>query len=56
METEKRGRSPSNRIALCIARFYSELADRLEAGARAALSEAGEFEVEAFNLPGAFEL
>jgi 6,7-dimethyl-8-ribityllumazine synthase len=56
METEKRGRSPSNRIALCIARFYSELADKLEAGARAALSEAGEFEVEAFNLPGAFEL
>jgi 6,7-dimethyl-8-ribityllumazine synthase len=56
METEKRGRSPGNRIALCIARFYSELADKLEAGARAALSEAGDFEVQAFNVPGAFEL
>jgi 6,7-dimethyl-8-ribityllumazine synthase len=44
------------RIALCIARFYSELADKLEAGARAALSEAGAFAIEVFEVPGAFEL
>lgn len=43
-------------VALCVARFYSELADKLEAGARAALSEAGIDEVEVFDVPGAFEL
>jgi 6,7-dimethyl-8-ribityllumazine synthase len=44
------------RVALCVARFYSELADRLEEGARAALEEAGAGAVEAFSVPGAFEL
>jgi 6,7-dimethyl-8-ribityllumazine synthase len=44
------------RIALCIARFYSELADKLEAGALAALADAGVFEIEVFEVPGAFEL
>ena len=29
------------RVALCVARFYTELADRLEQGARAALDDAG---------------
>ena len=29
------------RVALCVARFYEELADKLEQGARAALEEAG---------------
>jgi 6,7-dimethyl-8-ribityllumazine synthase len=51
--------SPSGapgRVALCVARFYVELADKLEAGARAALSEAGAGEVERFEVPGAFEL
>jgi 6,7-dimethyl-8-ribityllumazine synthase len=43
-------------VALCVARFYSELADRLEEGARAALSEGGVSEVDAFEVPGAFEL
>jgi len=43
-------------VALCVARFYSELADRLEAGARAALEEAGVPEVDRFEVPGAFEL
>ncbi len=28
------------RVALCVARFYEELADKLEAGAREALAEA----------------
>ena len=44
------------RVALCIARFYVELADRLEAGARAALEEAGVSEIDRFDVPGAFEL
>jgi 6,7-dimethyl-8-ribityllumazine synthase len=43
-------------VALCVARFYPELADKLEAGARAALDEAGITEVDAFTVPGAFEL
>jgi 6,7-dimethyl-8-ribityllumazine synthase len=49
---------PSNdcRVALCVARFYSELADRLEQGARAALAEAGVDDLDSFDLPGAFEL
>jgi 6,7-dimethyl-8-ribityllumazine synthase len=44
------------RVALCVARFYAELADRLEAGARAALDDAAIDDVDVFNLPGAFEL
>ena len=44
------------RIALCVARFYEELAARLEQGARARLAEAGVAEAEAFSVPGAFEL
>jgi 6,7-dimethyl-8-ribityllumazine synthase len=44
------------RVALCIARFYAELAEKLEAGARAALGEAGIVDVERFDVPGAFEL
>ncbi len=44
------------RIALCVARFYEELADRLEAGARARFAEAGVEEVDRLDVPGAFEL
>jgi 6,7-dimethyl-8-ribityllumazine synthase len=44
------------RVALCIARFYTELAERLEEGARAALDEAGVATVETYSVPGAFEL
>ena len=46
------------RVALCVARFYSELADKLEEGARAALEEASVSaeEVDRFEVPGAFEL
>ena len=44
------------RVALCAARFYEELADKLEEGAREALAEAGIDEVERFDVPGAFEL
>jgi 6,7-dimethyl-8-ribityllumazine synthase len=45
-----------DRIALCIARFYEELADALEEGARDALEEAGVTEIDRFDVPGAFEL
>ena len=45
-----------DRVALCVARFYSELAERLEAGARQCLSEAGIEDVDRFDVPGAFEL
>jgi 6,7-dimethyl-8-ribityllumazine synthase len=44
------------RVALCVARFYADLADRLEAGARAALAEAGIDDVDSYEVPGAFEL
>jgi 6,7-dimethyl-8-ribityllumazine synthase len=44
------------RVALCVARFYSELASRLEQGARATLAQAGVDDVPAFSVPGAFEL
>jgi 6,7-dimethyl-8-ribityllumazine synthase len=44
------------RVALCVARFYPELADRLEEGARDALSEAGVQSTDVFDVPGAFEL
>jgi 6,7-dimethyl-8-ribityllumazine synthase len=48
--------SEDARVALCVARFYAELADQLEAGARAALEEAGIAEADRFDVPGAFEL
>ncbi len=44
------------RAALCVARFYEELADKLETGARTALSAAGVSAVDRFEVPGAFEL
>jgi 6,7-dimethyl-8-ribityllumazine synthase len=44
------------RIALCVARFYEDLADKLEQGARAALADAGVTDVDRFDVPGAFEL
>jgi 6,7-dimethyl-8-ribityllumazine synthase len=45
----------SDRYAIAVARFYEELAERLEAGARTAFAEAG-VEPQAFYVPGAFEL
>lgn len=48
--------SPDHRVALCVARFYEELADKLETGARAALAEAGIADADRFGVPGAFEL
>jgi 6,7-dimethyl-8-ribityllumazine synthase len=48
--------SAERRIALCVARFYAELADKLEQAARAALQEAGITTIDSFAVPGAFEL
>lgn len=48
--------SAEARVALCVARFYTELADKLEAGARAALEDAGVRDADRFDVPGAFEL
>jgi len=45
-----------DRVALCVARFYEELADALEQGARDALTGAGISEIDVFDVPGAFEL
>jgi 6,7-dimethyl-8-ribityllumazine synthase len=46
------------RFAICTARFYDDLADRLEAGARAVLAEAGvaDDDIDVFEVPGAYEL
>ena len=44
------------RIALCVARFYEELADALEASARETLAAAGLQASDRFDVPGAFEL
>jgi 6,7-dimethyl-8-ribityllumazine synthase len=46
------------RIAICVARFYEDLADRLEAGARTVLAKAGvgEDDIDVFVVPGAYEL
>jgi 6,7-dimethyl-8-ribityllumazine synthase len=48
-----------DRVALCVATFYDELAQKLEAGAREALVEAGftaEDAVVKYEVPGCFEL
>lgn len=39
-----------------VGRFYAELAERLVAGARAALAESEAREVDLLDVPGAFEL
>jgi 6,7-dimethyl-8-ribityllumazine synthase len=48
--------STQARVALCVARFYAELADRLVSGARATLVQAGVQDPDVFDVPGAFEL
>ena len=42
--------------AIAIGRFYGDLAERLERGARAAFAEAGCERVDVFDVPGAYEL
>jgi 6,7-dimethyl-8-ribityllumazine synthase len=48
--------SVDGRVALCVARFYEDLAGALEEGARDALAEAGLSDIDTFTVPGAFEL
>jgi 6,7-dimethyl-8-ribityllumazine synthase len=45
----------ADRYALAVGRFYEDLAERLVAGARRVLEQAGA-EVEIHDVPGAFEL
>jgi 6,7-dimethyl-8-ribityllumazine synthase len=45
-----------DRVALCVATFYDDLAAALEEGARDALTEAGITDVDRYEVPGAFEL
>jgi 6,7-dimethyl-8-ribityllumazine synthase len=42
--------------AIVIGRFYEDLAERLERGAREAFTDAGYSDIETFAVPGAFEL
>jgi 6,7-dimethyl-8-ribityllumazine synthase len=44
------------KVALVVARFYEDLADRLVAGARESLGAAGVTEIDEFTVPGAYEL
>ncbi len=46
----------SDSFAIAVGRFYEDLAERLLTGARAAFADAGEVDVEVFDVPGAFEL
>ncbi len=48
--------APERRVALCVARFYDELARRLEEGARGGLEDGGITDIDCFDVPGAFEL
>jgi len=45
-----------SRYAVTVGRFYEELAERLLAGATAALESGGARDVDVFDVPGAFEL
>jgi 6,7-dimethyl-8-ribityllumazine synthase len=46
----------SERYAIAVGRFYEDLAERLLAGALDAFAQAGNSDVEVFDVPGAFEL
>jgi 6,7-dimethyl-8-ribityllumazine synthase len=47
---------PSTSYAIAVGRFYEELAERLVDGAMVAFAQAGQTDVEVFDVPGAFEL
>jgi 6,7-dimethyl-8-ribityllumazine synthase len=43
-------------FAIAVGRFYEDLADRLVAGAKAVLEQAGAHRIDVLDVPGAFEL
>ncbi len=43
-------------FAIAVGRFYTDLAERLVAGAQRAFAEAGVGEADVYEVPGAFEL
>jgi len=49
---------PGKRVALIVARFYDDLADMLESGARHGLAACGvhDAQIECFAVPGCFEI
>jgi 6,7-dimethyl-8-ribityllumazine synthase len=46
----------SQQYAIAVGRFYTELAERLVAGAQRAFTEAGFAPADVYDVPGAFEL
>jgi 6,7-dimethyl-8-ribityllumazine synthase len=46
----------SDSYAIVVGRFYEELAERLLSGAMGVFADAGESDVQVFDVPGAFEL
>jgi 6,7-dimethyl-8-ribityllumazine synthase len=46
----------SDAYAIAVGRFYEELAERLVSGAMAVFADAGQSDVQVFDVPGAFEL
>ncbi len=44
------------RFAIAVGRFYTDLAERLVAGAQRAFVEGGHGEADVYDVPGAFEL
>ncbi len=48
--------APGTKVAVAVATFYTELAERLELSAMDSLIKAGISQIERFEVPGAFEL
>jgi 6,7-dimethyl-8-ribityllumazine synthase len=44
------------KFAIAVGRFYTDLAERLVAGAQRGFTEAGHEEADVYDVPGAFEL
>jgi 6,7-dimethyl-8-ribityllumazine synthase len=44
------------RFAIAVGRFYTDLAERLVAGAQRAFTDGGHGEADVYDVPGAFEL
>jgi 6,7-dimethyl-8-ribityllumazine synthase len=44
------------KFAIAVGRFYTDLAERLVAGAQRAFTEAGHEQADVYEVPGAFEL